>query len=39
MWFLMVEKLGPLKDETLKYGQEDLDIRTIIYRLAPKLIK
>jgi hypothetical protein len=35
----MVEKLFPLKDESPKYGQETLDLRTRSYKLAPKLIK
>jgi hypothetical protein len=39
MWFLTVEKLCPLKDESLEHGQEVLDLRTRSYMLAPKLIK
>jgi hypothetical protein len=38
-WFLTIEKLCPLKDEALKYGQEALDLRTRSYKSAPKLIK
>ena len=39
MWFLMVEKLCPLKDESLKESEEALDPRTRSYKSAPKLIE
>jgi hypothetical protein len=39
MWFLTVEKLYPLKDEALKYGQEASDPRTISYKSVLKSSK
>jgi hypothetical protein len=36
-WFLTVEELCPLKDESLKYGQEGLDRRSRSYNEAPYL--
>jgi hypothetical protein len=37
MWFLMVEKLCPLKDEAPKYGQEALDLRSKKLQVGPKI--
>jgi hypothetical protein len=38
-WFLMVEKLFPLKYEAPKESEEASNLRTRSYNLAPKLIK
>jgi hypothetical protein len=37
MWFLTVEKLYPLKDEALKYGQEAPDLRSKKLQVGPKI--
>jgi hypothetical protein len=39
MWFLIVEELFPLKDESLKYGQEASNLRSRSYKLALKSSK
>ena len=38
-WFLIVEDLCPLKDESPKYGQEASDLRSRSYELALKSSK
>jgi hypothetical protein len=38
-WFLTVEELCPLKDESLKYGQEAPDLRSRSYKMAIKSSK
>lgn len=32
-WFLTIEKLCPLKDDAMKYGQESQDLRSRSYKL------
>jgi hypothetical protein len=39
MWFLMIDKLFPLKDEAPKYAQEAPDLISRSYKLAPKSSK
>jgi hypothetical protein len=39
MWFCTIEDLFPLKYESPKYGQEDLDLSSRSYKLALNSIK
>jgi hypothetical protein len=36
-WFITVEKLCPLKEESLKENEEALDLRTKSYKSTPKM--